>query len=105
MSVSLPGPRLASACCGRGCRELLELPHCLALGCGLQAQFAARISFAVERLGHCCRATHFAQGEDFDFKFAGVVSDAQHVADVNFAGGFRRLPVGLNASQAAGASR
>src|SRR6185369_10593948 len=62
-------------------RQLFELHHRLAFRRNLQAQLAARVGFAIERLRDGRRAARLAQVQDFHFEFTAVVGDPQHVAD------------------------
>ena len=83
--------------------ELFPLAGNLALSGDLQAEFAARVGFAVERLGDGGRAANLAEGEDLDFEVASIVGNAEHVADADFPCGLAGLAVGENAAEIAGA--
>ena len=83
--------------------ELLPFSGGFAFGGDLEAEFAAGVGFAVERLSDGCWAAEFAESENFDFEVATVVSYVQHVADANFAGGLSELAMRLNAAEITGA--
>ena len=65
-------------------------------------QFAAFVGFAIERLRDGCGTANIAKGEYFDREVSAVVGNAERVSHVDLAGGFRRLVVGLDASELAG---
>jgi len=73
-------------------------------GC-LTAELFAVFGLAVEGLGDGGGAALLAEGEDFDLKLTGFVSDVEHVADTDFAGGFGGLLVGGDAIYVAGLGR
>jgi hypothetical protein len=83
-------------------QEAFDLLHGFQLRCEFEAQLAAGVGFAIERLGYGCRAAHLAQGENFNLKFAAFVFDFEHVADTNIAGGLGEVAVGLDAAHLAG---
>lgn len=77
------------------------LLHCFALFGEFEAGCAAGLGFAVEGLGLGRGAAHFAEDEDLNLKEAGFVFDLEHVAGVDFAGGFGAEAVGLDAADVA----
>lgn len=84
------------------CRELFELTHGLAFSRDFQALLFALFGLAVEGLGDRCRATDFAEQQDFHVKFATLVRDSQHVSNPDGARGLEGLAGGLDPAQIAG---
>jgi hypothetical protein len=74
------------------------LPHGFALGGGFLAKFAAGIGLAIQSLGDGGWAAHIAEQEHLDLEVSAVISNLQHVTDVNFTRCFRGLTIGLNPS-------
>lgn len=71
---------------------------------GEAAALDAGFGFAVEGLGDGGWATLLGEGEDFDFVFRGVGSDAERVAGLDGACGLGVDTVGLDAAEVTGAS-
>src|SRR5437879_5864564 len=64
------------------------------LFCQLEAQLAAGLSLAVERLRNRHRAAHLTEKQNLHLKIAAVVFDSQEVANVDLARGLGRLSLG-----------
>ena len=82
----------------------LELVEALALGSNFEAQFAAGVRLAVERLSDRGWAADVAYGEDFNVEIAGIVGDVQLVAGMNLARRFDALPRRVDPPEFAGLS-
>ena len=80
-----------------------ELLHGFALGRCAETSLLARVGFAVEGLRDGSGATTVAEGENFDFEFATLVANAEHIADADFAGGLGGLSIAKDAAEIAGA--
>ena len=85
---------------------MLPFARGFALSGYLKALRAAGVGFAVESLRNRGRTANLTEKQDFDFKFAAFIGDAQHVSDPHVArrlGG--NLSVGLNSPEFTGAGR
>jgi hypothetical protein len=82
--------------------QLLELTHCLALGCYLQTLLDAGFCFAIESLRDRRGASDVAEQQDFDLKVAAFVGYLQHISDADLARGFGRLAVALDSAETTG---
>lgn len=65
-----------------------ELLHSFSFGGFALTAFFALVGLAVERLCNCGRASDVGDAQNLNVEFAGFVPDAEHVADVDIAGGF-----------------
>lgn len=95
---------MAAIAFGRATRgKNFELACGFAFGGDFFTQGAASVGFAVKGLGHGSWASGVAKHKHFDFEITAIVSDAQHVPDVDFAGGLGGLIVALDSTELTGA--
>jgi hypothetical protein len=78
------------------------LLHGFSLGGFAQALFLAGLGFTVEGLGDGGGTADITQLQDFDVKFAALVSDAEHVPYADIFRGLGFDLVGMDAAEIAG---
>ena len=83
-------------------RQRSVLLHRLPRRCFLLAAFLALFCLSIEILRHGCGAADIAYTQDLDLKFAALVSNAQHVANVDITSGFGLYIVRMDTAEVTG---